>query len=186
LKLQSVFAEIYIEHEMIEIKAGFFQMGNVAGRGDKDERPVHDVKFQKTFKIGKHEVTFDEYDRFALATGKPLPYDQGWGRGRRPVIYVSWEDANAYTKWLSERTGKRYRLPTEAEWEHAARAATKTDYWWGNEMMKGIANCDGCGSEWDNKQTAPVGSFKPNPFGLYDTAGNVDEWVQDCWHENYK
>ena len=106
--------------------------------------------------------------------------------GRRPVIKITWHQATDYAKWLSEQTGKRYRLPTEAEWEYAARAGTKSRYWWGNNLIKGMANCNGCGSDWDNKQTAPVGSFKPNPFGLYDTSGNVMEWVQDCWHKDYK
>ena len=97
-----------------------------------------------------------------------------------------WNDAVDYAKWLSQQTGKRYRLPSDAEWEYAARAGTETIYWWGNEMKQALANCIGCGSPWDGKQTAPVGSFKPNPFGLYDTAGNVSEWVQDCRHESYE
>jgi formylglycine-generating enzyme required for sulfatase activity len=91
-----------------------------------------------------------------------------------------------YAKWLTAQTGNRYRLPTEAEWEYAARGGTETVYWWGNEMKSGMANCAGCGSQWDEKLTAPVGSFLPNPFGLYDTAGNVWEWVEDCDHEDYK
>jgi formylglycine-generating enzyme required for sulfatase activity len=128
---------------------------------------------------------FDEYDLFARLEGRERPSDFGWGRGSRPVIDVSWKDAVAYAEWLSQRTGKRYRLPTEAEWEYAARGGTETAYWWGKEEGQGNANCSNCGSRWDKRQTAPVGSFKPNPFGLYDTAGNVSEWVQDCWHENY-
>jgi formylglycine-generating enzyme required for sulfatase activity len=99
---------------------------------------------------------------------------------------VSWEDAVEYAKWLSEQTGKRYRLPTEAEWEYAARAGTETEYWWGNEMKSGMANCNAGDTRWGGKQTSPVGSFQPNPFGLYDTAGNVWEWVQDNWHGNYQ
>ena len=145
---------------------------------------MHKVRIKK-FAIGRFEVTFEEYDRFALATGEWLPSYRGWDRGRQPVTNVSWEDAVAYAAWLSKQTRKRYRLPTEAEWEYAARGGTETAYWWGDEMKSAIANCDGCGSQWDNKQTAPVGSFRPNPFGLYDTAGNVWEWVQDCWHEHY-
>jgi formylglycine-generating enzyme required for sulfatase activity len=171
--------------EMVVVPAGSFQMGNVEGGGEKDETPVHAVTIQKPFAIGRYEGTFDEYDQFAKATNRKLPADQGWGRGHRPVINVSWEDVNAYVKWLSEQTGKRYRLPTEADWEYAARAGKETAYWWGNDFIKGMANCNGCGSQWDNKQTAPVGSFKPNALGLYDTAGNVWEWVEDCYHENF-
>ena len=111
----------------------------------------------------------------------------GWGRGRRPVIFVSWEDAVAYTKWLSEQTGERYRLPSEAEWEYAARSGTKKKkYSWGNEIGHNRANCDGCGSQWDNRKTAPVGSFGPNIWGLHDMHGNVKEWVQDCWNGSYQ
>ena len=136
--------------------------------------------------MSRYEIIFSQYDEFAKATGRNLPDDEGFGRGRRPVIRVSWNDAVDYAQWLSQQTGKHYRLPTEAEWEYATRAGTETAYWWGNEMEQGLANCNGCGSQWDNKQTAPVGSFKPNSFGLYDTAGNVSEWVQDCGHENYQ
>jgi formylglycine-generating enzyme required for sulfatase activity len=155
--------------EMVLIPAGSFKMGDVQA-GDKYEVPVHTVKIQKTFAIGRYEVTFEEYDQFAKAANRQLHRDQGWGRGRRPVIYVSWQDAVEYTKWLSAQTGKRYRLSTEAEWEYAARGGKETAYWWGKELVQGMANCDGCGSQWDNKQTAPIGSFKSNSFGLYDTA----------------
>ena len=172
---------------MVAIPAGSFKMGDVQGGGDKDERPVRTVKFQKPFAIGRYEVTFEEYDQFAKAANRQLPDDHGYGRGRHPVISVSWQDAVEYAKWLSAQTGKRYRLPSEAEWEYAARGGKETAYWWGKDLVKGIANCGDCGSQWDGdgKQTAPVGSFKPNPFGLYDTAGNVLEWVKDCWHDNY-
>ena len=139
--------------------------------------------------MNTYEVTFEEYDAFALATGRELPDDQGWGRGRRPVINVTWEDATVYAKWLSAETGKRYRLPTEAEWEYAARAGTETPYWWGDDIKqdsKVWANCNDCGSPWDGNETAPVGQFPANGFGLYDMAGNVLEWVQDCWHDSYK
>ena len=168
--------------EMVTIPAGRFQMG---GNRYDSEKPIHLVSI-KTFAMSRYEITFDEYDAFAKATGKTKPNDHGWGRGNRPVINVSWHDAVAYTEWLSEQTSQQYRLPTEAEWEYVARAGTETNYWWGNEIGKNWANCDGCGGEWDNKQTAPVGSFKANPFGLYDTAGNVWEWCADNWHGNYK
>jgi formylglycine-generating enzyme required for sulfatase activity len=172
--------------EMVIVPPGKFRMGDIQGSGDADEQPVHLVRIPRPFAMGRYAVTFDEYDLFARAMGRTPPDDEGWGRSRRPVIYVSWEDAVAYTKWLSEQTGKRYRLPTEAEWEYAVRAGTETAYWWGDEVRKNRANCANCGSEWDNKQTAPVGSFAPNPWGLYDTVGNVWEWVQDCWHESYE
>jgi formylglycine-generating enzyme required for sulfatase activity len=171
--------------EMVVIPSGSFQMGNVQGGGEPDELPVRTVRIQKPFAIGLYEVTFDEYDQFATAAKRELPDDRRWGRHRRPVINVSWQDAVEYTKWLSEQTRKRYRLPTEAEWEYAARGGKETAYWWGKDLVKEMANCHGCGSQWDNKQTSPVGSFKQNPFGLYDTAGNVWEWVEDCRHKNY-
>jgi formylglycine-generating enzyme required for sulfatase activity len=172
--------------EMIVIPAGKFRMGDIQGKHGKDELPVHQVNFQKAFAASKYEITFAQYDEFAKATGRKLPDDEGWGRGRQPVIHVSWNDAVAYAKWLSQQTGKHYRLPTEAEWEYVARAEAETIYWWGDGVKQGSANCRGCGSRWDGKQPAPVGSFKPNQFGLYDTAGNVAERVQDCWHENYE
>jgi formylglycine-generating enzyme required for sulfatase activity len=161
-------------------------MGDIQGSGDADERPVHSVRISRPFAMGRYEVTFDEYDVFARATGREQPADEGWGRGRRPVINISWEDARAYAQWLSEQTGKRYRLLTEAEWEYAARAGKETTYWWGNEVGKNRANCAGCGSQWDGNQTAPVGSFASNPWGVYDTVGNVYEWVQDCYHDSYE
>ena len=171
--------------EMVVIPAGSFRMGDLQGGDKKTGLPVRTVTIQRPFAISQYEVTFDEYDQFSTATKRQLPSDQGWGRGRRPVINVSWQDAVEYTKWLSEQTGKRYRLPTEAEWEYAARGGTETVYWWGTDFVIGMANCDGCVSKGYRKQTVPVGLFKPNPFGLYDTAGNVDEWVEDCWHDNY-
>ena len=169
--------------EMVVVPAGWFRMGDVQGGRLKDEIPVRTVRIQP-FAIGRYEVTFDEYDRFAPATKRQLPNDQRWGRGRRPIINVSWREAVEYAKWLSEQTGRRYRLPTETEWEYAARAGTETAYWWGKDFVKEMANCSGCGSQW-NKQTSPVGSFKPNPFGLYDMVGNVWEPVDDCWHGDY-
>ncbi|NJD05923.1 MAG: formylglycine-generating enzyme family protein, partial [Methylococcaceae bacterium] len=170
----------------IALCPGSFMMG--AEDGTRGQSPRHYVRIA-AFAIGRDEVTFDEYDAFARATHRDSPGDGGWGRGRRPVINVSWDDAQAYAQWLSRQTGKRYRLPTEAEWEYAARAGTRTEYWWGNDIRqdgKAWANCDGCGSERDNRQTAPVGSFPPNAFGLDDTAGNVWEWVQDCYHDDYR
>jgi formylglycine-generating enzyme required for sulfatase activity/rhodanese-related sulfurtransferase len=169
---------------MLRIDAGAFRMGNSSNQLSADERPVRRVTL-KPFAISRGEVTFKEYDQFARATGRKLPDDKGWGRGNRPVINVSWNDAQAYVKWLSKRSGKRYRLPTEAEWEYAARAGSDNTYWWGYKVGKGNANCFNCGSEWDRKSTAPVGSFKANGYGLHNTAGNVREWVEDCYHKNY-
>jgi len=127
--------------------------------------------------IGAYEVTFDEFDRFARATGRALPDDEGWGRGQRPVVNVSVYDALNFAKWLSRRTDKHFRLPTEVEWEHAARAESRSSFPWGDQLGENRANCDGCGSRWDGVQTAPVGSFQPNAWGLYDVVGNVGEWT---------
>lgn len=187
----SVFKDCENCPEMVVIPAGKFQMGHPSSERRSKygyaETPVHQVNISQ-FAIGKYEVTFEEYDIFADATGRDRPKDGGWrrwGRGSRPVIKVSWDDANAYVKWLSMHTGKYYRLPSESEWEYAARAGTTTSYWWGDDIGGDNANCDGCGSSWDNKKTAPVGSFNANPFGLFDVHGNVWEWVEDCGHEYY-
>jgi len=174
--------------EMVVVPAGSFLMGSPEDEPghEGDESPQHLVTFAKPFAIGKYAGTFDEYDRFCESTRREMPEDENWGRENRPVIHVSWEDAEAYTAWLSEQTGKPYRLPSEAEWEYAARAGSKTAYWWGDEVGQNRANCRGCGRQWDGKQTAPAGSFAANPFGVHDTAGNVYEWVRDCWHHSYK
>lgn len=174
---------------LIRIPAGSFIMGSDS---NMHSAPAHKVTLNKAFAIGKYEVTFAEYDYFAQSTNKPLPGDNGWGREDRPVIHVSWDDAVAYAQWLSKTTGKKFRLPTEAEWEYANRAGSTGNYWWGDNEAeaKGRANCRrGCSSNFSGlfgSKTAPVGSYSPNAFGLYDTAGNVSEWVQDCYQENYK
>jgi formylglycine-generating enzyme required for sulfatase activity len=168
--------------KMIWLPAGTFQMGDIQGSGDDDEQPVHEVSVEK-FAIGRYEVTFAEYDKFASATGRNKPSDRGWGRGNRPVINISWHDATAYAKWLSEQTGYHYSLPTEAQWEYAARAGTTTKYWWGNGIGTNRANCGGCGDSF--QYTAPAGSFEANPFGLFDTAGNVWEWTCSKYQNKY-
>jgi formylglycine-generating enzyme required for sulfatase activity len=171
---------------MTVIPAGTFMMGAPESEADRDviEGPAHEVTIAKPFAVSKFPVTFDEWDACVAAAACPRVPD-AWGRGTMPVINVSFSDAKLYAAWLSQVTGKAYRLPTEAEWEYAARAGTKTRYSWGDDPGTGNAVCDGCGSRWDLKQTAPVGSFKPNKFGLYDMHGNVWEWVEDSWHENY-
>lgn len=173
--------------QMIKIPSGRFSMGNKQGFGSLgiQERPAHDVNI-KTFYMARYETTFTEYSRFARATGAKLPNDSGFGRDNHPVINVNWNDAQAYVKWLSSETGKNYYLPSESQWEYAAKSGTTTEYWWGNHLKRGYAVCFGCGTAWDNRSTAPVGSIRPNAFGLYDTSGNVMEWVQDCHNKNYK
>ena len=167
--------------------AGRFQMGDLNDGGGDDEQPVHEVTIADPFAVGQYEVTFAEWDACVAASGCTYqPNDLNMGRGSRPVINVSWKDAQEYVTWLSGKTGKPYRLLSEAEWEYVARAGSTTKYPWGNDVGTNRANCDGCGSRWDDRITAPVGSFQPNVFGLFDTAGNVREWVEDCWHENYK
>jgi formylglycine-generating enzyme required for sulfatase activity len=169
---------------MIELDAASFQMGSSGNSLNFDEGPRHTVRLP-AFSMSKREITFAEYDRFARATGRRLPYDEGWGRGKRPVINVTWEDAVAYTRWLSAKTGKKYRLPSEAEWEYAARAGSDYSYWW-TDTEGGIhANCFNCGSQWDGTSTAPVASFEANRYGLFDMTGNVQEWVEDCYHNSY-
>ena len=150
------------------------------------------------FRLGKHEVTFAQWDACVADGGccvmdvvdgicrEYRPYDKGWGRGNRPVMNVSWDRAQSFIGWLNGKTGGGYRLPTEAEWEYAARAGSTTKYSWGDDIGHNKANCDGCGSHWDDEQTAPVGSFAANAWGLHDMHGNVWEWVQDCWHDSYE
>jgi formylglycine-generating enzyme required for sulfatase activity len=175
--------------DLIEVPAGEYMMG--APASDKEataqERPQHRVRLERPFLVGRHEVTFAEWDACVEEQGcRHRPDDFGWGRGDRPVILVGWDDVQEYLTWLRSKTGRSYRLLTEAEWEYAHRAGTATRYWWGDAVGSGNANCKGCGSQWDDRQTAPVGSFQPNGFGLHDTSGNVWEWLADCWTEDYK
>ena len=167
--------------EMVVVRAGRFRMGD----GADDRRPVHDVTIDDPFAVGKYEVTFAEWDACVVAGGCTYRPNGIWGRGTQPVVYISWDDAQEYVAWLSRKMGKPYRLLSEAEWEYVARAGTTTKYSWGKEIGTNKANCEDCGSRWDDKSTAPVGSFEANAFGLFDTAGNVWEWVEDCWHYGY-
>lgn len=171
--------------QMVSLPTGRFLMGDIQGVGDDNEKPVREVIVDQRFALSRFEVTFEEYDQFALATQRPLPKDQGWGRGKRPVINVTWEDASAYAQWLTEQTGQAYRLPSEAEWEYAARAGTESAYWWGDALQPGMAHCDDCQSLSPLNQTAEVGTHPPNPWGLFDLNGNVDEWVADCYTDNF-
>ena len=180
---------------MVVLPTGRFAMGCLSNDSDchDTQQPVHDVILPNNFAMAVYEVSFAEYDRYVQATGARRPGDEGRGRGNRPVINVDWEEARAYAGWLSEQTGRNYRLPTEAEWEYAARAGTTTKYSWGNEASHEQANygqdecCEGLAQGSDRwEYTAPVGSFPANGFGLYDMHGNVWEWTQDCWHDSYR
>ena len=171
---------------MVVIPAGQYAMGSPGTSRHADERPRHTVSVKK-FAISAYEVTFDEYDKFATATGRKLPDNEYMNKTTSPVIFVTWDDAYYYADWLSEQTGAHYRLPSEAEWEYAAGTGKRSPYWWGYDMQPNMAHCQlGCSTKYDPKKPTAVGSFKPNPFGVYDTAGNVAEWVQDCWHPDYK
>ena len=170
---------------MQELPAGSFLMGDAEdGFGDADERPVHPVRVLP-FHIARHALTFAQYDAYTDATGRPRADDAGWGRGARPVIHVSWEDAQAFIQWLNERSGLHYRLPTEAEWEYAARAGSRAHFPWGEHYVAGLANGAGTESGDRFEHTAPVGRFPANAWGLYDMVGNVEQWVADCYRESY-
>lgn len=169
--------------DMVQLPAGHFWMGAPSTQPHGDERPQFEVHLE-SFSIGKHEVTVEEYRTFANATGRKIP--EGSEQGNHPVVNVTWEDANAYTDWLSKESGAQYRLPSEREWEYAARAGTVTTYPWGDALGSNHANCNGCGSEWDGQQIAPIGSFAANAFGLHDMIGNVLEWTRTCYRPSYE
>ncbi|WP_036027281.1 SUMF1/EgtB/PvdO family nonheme iron enzyme [Bradyrhizobium yuanmingense] len=166
------------EPEMIAIRGGSFAMGS---NDDPTERPVHQVTI-KPFSIGKYPVTVQEWNECAAAKACGFT---ATGKDDAPVSNVSWTDAQQYVAWLAQATKKPYRLPSEAEWEYAARGGTQTKYWWGDKLQPGMAGCKDCG-ELAAEQPAKVGSFKPNPFGLYDMGGGIDQWVADCWHRTYQ
>ena len=174
--------------EMVEVPGGTFQMGDPNCKFLCNAKPVHTVTVPD-FNLGKHEVTFAQWDACVAdgGCGGYWSYDRDWGRGKRPVIHVSWDDAQSFIDWLNSKTGGGYRLPTEAEWEYAARAGSTTEYSWGNDIGSNRANCNGCGGLFAGaKKTAPVGSYSANAWGLHDMHGNVAEWVQDCSKHNYK
>jgi formylglycine-generating enzyme required for sulfatase activity len=171
--------------EMVVAPAGEFMMGSPADESNHydNEGPLHSVTIAKPFAISKFEVTFEQWDA-CVKVGACAHLPANFGRGSQPVINVKWTDVQQYVAWFSKMTGRPYRMLSEAEREYAARAGTTTAYSWGDEIGKANANCDGCGGEWDGR-TVPVGSFAPNPFGLYDMHGNVWEWVEDCLHPSY-
>ena len=179
---------------MVTIPAGSFRMGCVSGRDCYDrEKPVHTVNI-KAFKLAATEVTFNQWDACVAANVCYRPSDAGWGRGNRPVINVSWDDVQVYLKWLNSVSDGGYRLPSEAEWEYAARAGSNTKYSWGNQINCSKAQYnggEGSGCYYKNtdgsyRGTARASSYPANAFGLYDMHGNVREWVQDCWNNSYK
>jgi len=186
--------------ELTVIPAGSFQMGSPPGEIGRydNEGPRHSVHIA-AFALATIPVTVAEFAAFVKQTGAEMgacdwPEGASWQSSgivqsdRQPVVCVSWKDAQAYVAWLNGKVGhgSPYRLPSEAEWEYAARAGTNSARWWGEEIGQGKANCNGCASPWDNAQIAPAGSFGPNLFGLYDMLGNVWQWTEDCWNDSYQ
>lgn len=183
LKVQSLVVSIHMPPEMVPIPGGTFRQGDVENLGEPWRNPVREVSLQP-FAMGKYEVTFEEYDRFAIATNREFPSDQGWGRRARPIMNVSWDDAKAFAAWLSKETGKGYRLPTESEWEYAARSGDKQEAWAGTSEKSQLGDYAVYLANSGNR-TAVVGDKQPNAFGLHDLSGNVWEWVEDCSHGSY-
>ena len=167
------------EPEMISLRGGSFAMGS---NEDVSEKPVRQVTV-KPFAMGKFPVSVQEWN--ACAAAKACGFT-ATGKDDAPVANVSWSDAKQYAAWLAETTRKPYRLPSEAEWEYAARGGTQTRYWWGDQFQPGMVNCKNCSDILITDQPVKVGSLKPNPFGLFDMGGGVDQWVEDCWHKNYQ
>jgi formylglycine-generating enzyme required for sulfatase activity len=164
---------------MISLRGGSFAMGSSE---DASEKPVRQVTV-KPFAMGKFPVSVQEWN--ACAAAKACGF-AATGKDDAPVTNVSWSDARQYAAWLAETTRKPYRLPSESEWEYAARGGTQTRYWWGDQFQPGMVNCRNCSDIPANDQPVKVGSLKPNPFGLFDMGGGVDQWVEDCWHKTYQ
>jgi len=179
----SATASAQIQPEMVLVPSGCAEVGTLLM--DQQSNPLRQVCLD-AFMIGKYEVTFREYDVFAEATRRPAPHDVNFGRDYRPVIDITWFDAVAYAQWLSDKTGKSYRLPTDAEWEYAAKFGTEFgfNYGWGGEVGLDRANCRDCSSESEARMTVPVGSFDANSLGLFDIHGNVWEWSSDCFYSD--
>jgi formylglycine-generating enzyme required for sulfatase activity len=172
------------------IPTGTGVVGGENFRSFQNQSPQHEVVSTQEYAMGIAEVTFREYDAFCRSIFIDCPDSNGWGRGDQPVINVSWLDAMAYVEWLSEQTSQVYRLPSEAEWEYAARGGTSTKFWWGNEYIQGIDHCDrdlgDCPKGTELSEPGNAGRFKANPFGLFDVTSNVLEWVLDCYSPNHK
>lgn len=164
---------------MVPLSGGSFSMGS---NDDLSERPIHRVSV-KPLAISKTPITVREWNNCAEAKACSFT---ATGRDDAPITDVSWNDAKQFVTWLSKETQKPYRLPSEAEWEYAARGGTQTTYWWGDQFRNGIVNCKNCLDAAAGEQPLKVGSLKPNPFGLHDMGGGVDQWVEDCWHKNYQ
>lgn len=184
LKPGDIFRDCETCPEMVVVPAGLFLMGSDR---HESEKPKRVIRFRKPFAIGRFETTHAEWQACLDAGAcKHEPHDHNWGKDRMPVINVNHEMVRGYAKWLSNKTGKTYRLPSEAEWEYAARAGSKSNYWFGDRVGENQVNCRKCGSPWSGIGNAPIGSFAPNQWGLYDMHGNAFEWVEDCWHPNYE
>lgn len=166
---------------LLPLLTGTFMMGSEKF----SEKPTHFVKIDRQIFLMVTEVTFEDYEKFCLETNSTFPSDMSWGKKERPVINVSWHDAQAYAKWLTKQTGITYRLPSETEWEWAAGAGSGTTYTWGNDFKPDMANCKTCNPRGETTQTVPARSFPANKFGFHDMPGNVWEWVEDCWVDNY-
>jgi formylglycine-generating enzyme required for sulfatase activity len=164
--------------EMIPLPAGTFAMGS---NDDPSEKPIRRVTVAP-FALSKYPITVREW-KACVAAGA-CSYSPT-GNDDAPVTNMSWNDAQQFVAWLSGTTQKPFRLPSEAVWEYAARGGKTTKFWWGEQFQVGMANCRGCSEPYDATQPLNVGSFKPNPFGLHDMGGGVDQWVEDCWHKNY-
>jgi formylglycine-generating enzyme required for sulfatase activity/class 3 adenylate cyclase len=171
--------EAQLMPEMVSIPGGTFAMGS---DDDPSEKPIHRVTI-KPFAISKFPITVREWN--ACVAAKSCTYVPT-GKDDAPVANLSWADAQQFVEWLSKTTQRSFRLPSEAEWEYAARGGTRTKFWWGDQLQANMANCKGCDQPYDASQPLKVGSFKPNPFGLYDMGGNIHQWMTDCWHKNYQ
>lgn len=187
--LQDSLKDKSLAPKMAIIPTGTGTVGGKKLRSFQNESPIHQVIVSKPYALSITEVTFEQYDRFCQSTKRTCPPDEGWGRGEQPVIHVSWHDATAYSAWLSKQTGHIYRLPSEAEWEFAARAGQNTKFWWGNEYIQGLDHCDrdlgNCPQGSELGHPWEVGILTANPFGLYDMTSNVAEWVLDCASDNH-